>query len=48
MDKLGYTAMTAAARTMMSLQVQANNLANVNTAGFRADMDSAEAVAVEG
>jgi len=47
-DKLGYTAMTAAARTMMSLQVQANNLANVNTAGFRADMDSAEAVAVEG
>lgn len=48
MDKLGYTAMTAAARSMMSLQVQANNLANINTAGFRADMDSAEAQAVDG
>src|SRR5690606_10983089 len=48
MDRLGYTAMTAASRTMMSLQVRSNNLANVNTPGFRADMERARAVEVEG
>jgi flagellar basal-body rod protein FlgF len=48
MDRLGYTAMTAASRTMSSLQVRANNLANVNTPGFRADMEQAQAVKVEG
>ncbi len=48
MDRLAYTAMTAANRTMLSLQVHANNLANVNTPGFRADMERALAVAVEG
>src|SRR5690606_29973395 len=48
MDRLGYTAMTAASRTMTSLQVRANNLANVNTTGFRADMEQAQAMAVEG
>ncbi|MCY1273147.1 Flagellar basal-body rod protein FlgF [compost metagenome] len=48
MDRLGYTAMTAASRTMTSLTVRANNLANVNTPGFRADLEQAEAVAVQG
>ena len=48
MDRLGYTAMTAASRSMLSLQVHANNLANVNTPGFRADLERAEAVAVRG
>jgi flagellar basal-body rod protein FlgF len=48
MDRLGYTAMTAASRTMLSLQVRANNLANVNTPGFRADMERAKASEVEG
>lgn len=48
MDRLGYTAMSAAARSMMSLQVQANNLANVNTPGFRADLETAEAASVAG
>lgn len=48
MDRLGYTAMTAASRTMMSLTVRSNNLANLNTPGFRADMERAEAVAVKG
>lgn len=48
MDRLGYTAMTAAARTMTSLQVRANNLANVNTTGFKADMERAVASEVEG
>lgn len=48
MDRLGYTAMTAASRTMSSLQVRANNLANVNTPGFRADLEQANSVAVQG
>lgn len=48
MDRLGYTAMTAASRTMTSLSVRANNLANANTPGFRADLEQAKAVAVEG
>lgn len=48
MDRLGYTAMTAASRTMSSLTVRSNNLANVNTPGFRADMEQAEAVTVSG
>ena len=48
MDRLGYTAMTAASRTMTSLQVRANNLANANTPGFRADLEQARAVTVEG
>ena len=48
MDRLGYTAMTAASRSMSSLQVRANNLANVNTPGFRADLEQAKSVEVEG
>lgn len=48
MDRLGYTAMTAASRTMLSLQVRSNNLANVNTPGFRADLERARSVSVEG
>ena len=48
MDRLGYTAMTAANRSMQALQIHANNLANVNTAGFRADMERAAAVDVQG
>ncbi|UUD64901.1 flagellar basal body rod protein FlgF [Pseudomonas seleniipraecipitans] len=48
MDRLGYTAMTAASRTMTSLQVRANNLANVNTSGFRADLEQAETSTVDG
>jgi flagellar basal-body rod protein FlgF len=48
MDRLGYTAMTAASRTMSALGVRANNLANVNTPGFRADMERAETVDVQG
>lgn len=48
MDRLGYTAMTAANRTMTSLQVHANNLANVNTTGFRADLEQSNALAVNG
>lgn len=48
MDRLGYTAMTAASRTMTALGVRANNLANVNTPGFRADLEQAVDVQVQG
>ncbi|BAN49919.1 flagellar basal body rod protein FlgF [Metapseudomonas resinovorans] len=48
MDRLGYTAMAAASRTMTSLEVRSNNLANVNTPGFRADLERAAEVAVPG
>lgn len=48
MDRLGYTAMSAASRTELAMQVRANNLANVNTNGFRADMEEAVAAQVEG
>ena len=48
MDRLGYTAMTAASRTMTALDVRANNLANVNTPGFRSDLEQSASVAVQG
>lgn len=48
MDKLLFTAMSGASRTMMAQQVQANNLANVNTHGFRADMEMAQSVDIDG
>lgn len=48
MDRLGYTAMTAASRTELSMQVRANNLANASTTGFRADLEQAKAVSVDG
>ncbi|MCG7584086.1 flagellar basal-body rod protein FlgF [Photobacterium sp. OFAV2-7] len=48
MDKLLFTAMSGASRVMMAQQVHANNLANVNTTGFRADIEQAESIAVKG
>ncbi|MHA1066755.1 flagellar basal-body rod protein FlgF [Enterobacter ludwigii] len=48
MDKLIYTAMSGANRSMLSQQLHANNLANVNTSGFRADYERAESYAVGG
>lgn len=48
MDKLIYTAMSGANRSMISQQVHANNLANVNTNGFRADYERSRAYAVGG
>ncbi len=48
MDRLGYTAMTSASRTLLSMQVRANNLANASTNGFRADMEQARAASVQG
>ncbi len=48
MDRLGYTAMTSASRTLMSMQVRANNLANASTDGFRADLEQARTASVNG
>ncbi|MFI3276977.1 flagellar hook-basal body complex protein, partial [Vibrio sp.] len=48
MDKMVYTAASGAARVFTAQQIATNNLANINTHGFRADMERAEAFAVKG
>ncbi len=47
MDKLIYTAMTGAKATMGQQAAVANNLANVSTTGFRAEMHRLRAVPVQ-
>lgn len=44
MDKFLYVAMTGAKQGMNALAVSANNLANANTDGFKADMTQARAM----
>jgi len=46
MDKALYIAMTGAKHNMLAQSVHANNLANVNTTGFRADFAQARSMAV--
>lgn len=48
MDKLIYTVMSGAERSFHAQQVHANNLANADTQGFRADYEVAGAQRVEG
>lgn len=48
MDALIYTVMSGAERAMRAQQVHANNLANLETPGFRADLEVATAYAVPG
>ena len=48
MDKLIYTVMTAAERAFHAQQVRANNLANADTNGFRADYEVAGTQQVPG
>jgi flagellar basal-body rod protein FlgF len=48
MDRMLYLAMTGAKHAMLAQQTNANNLANVNTTGFRADLDSFMSVPVKG
>lgn len=48
MDRLIYTAMTGASASAQRQQVLANNLANVSTPGFRAEMSTFRAVPVRG
>lgn len=48
MDALIYTAMSGAERALRAQQVHANNLANIETAGFRADLELATQQVVPG
>jgi len=48
MDALIYTAMSGAERALRGQQVHANNLANADTNGFRANMEQSSAQAVNG
>ena len=48
MDRLIYTAMSGAERVLHAQQVHANNLANADTNGFRADYELASSSRVEG
>lgn len=48
MDALIYTVMSGAERALQAQQVRANNLANVDTPGFRANLELATAQAVAG
>src|ERR1700761_4334920 len=44
MDQLIYTSLSAMRALMQKQAITANNLANVNTTGFRGDMTNAQAV----
>src|SRR6218665_776427 len=48
MDALIYTVMSGAERVQRAQQVHANNLANLDTPGFRANIDQSSPQAVEG
>lgn len=48
MDRFAYIAMTGARQTEIAQTVNSNNLANVGTTGFRADLHAFSSVAVEG
>jgi flagellar basal-body rod protein FlgF len=48
MDAMIYTAMSGAERVLRAQQVHANNLANADTAGFRANLELSSSRQVEG
>jgi len=48
MDHLLYTAVSGATRSLNQQIIHANNLGNVNTQGFRADLESAQAQRIAG
>lgn len=48
MDRMLYISMNAAQQTMLSQAANANNLANVNTTGFRADFEQFRSMPVFG
>jgi len=48
MDKLIYTAVSGAERLMRAQQVHANNLANLDTSGFRASLEASSSEALRG
>ena len=48
MDRMAYLAMTGASQTFRAQAVNSNNLANLSTPGFRADMHAFSNLAIEG
>jgi len=48
MDRALFLAMSGAKQNMQALQVRANNLANVSTTGFRADLEQARSMQAYG
>jgi flagellar basal-body rod protein FlgF len=48
MDKMLYVAMTGANNIMLAQAINNNNLANINTTGFRADLASFQSAPIEG
>ena len=48
MDRLIFTAVSGASRSLSQQEIHANNLANVNTEGFRSDLDNALTQQVNG
>lgn len=48
MERLIHTAVSGAELAQTALRITANNLANVNTVGFKADMEQAKALQVTG
>lgn len=48
MEKLIYTAVSGADLNQTALRISANNLANVNTTGFKSDLEQAQSVLVSG
>lgn len=48
MEKVIYTAMSGAQHALQAQQIHANNLANVNTTGFRADFERVQAYQLQG
>lgn len=48
MDRIIYTAMSGASQTLALQAVTSNNLANVSTPGFKAQLANFRAVPVEG
>ncbi|MDX3774323.1 flagellar basal body rod protein FlgF [Chromatiaceae bacterium AAb-1] len=48
MERLIYTAVSGAELNQTALRVAANNLANVNTPGFKADIEQAQAMMIAG
>jgi flagellar basal-body rod protein FlgF len=48
MERLIYTAVSGAELNQTALRVSANNLANVNTPGFKADIEQAQAMMISG
>ena len=48
MDELIYVAMTGAKQTEIAQSINSNNLANVSTSGFRADLHAFSSIPIEG